>query len=190
MPRPWAGLAHQEGFAPPPGLGPAAHGDAMRQVIPDDLQRFTDQMAVHQEANGQRLAEERAQRRRTAARLLASSDPSEREVRVEERLTNLQGAGPICVICQEPLDVDDRIAMLYCRHMFHLTCIDELSAHATQEGQEPQCPMCRSPVVISAHFTRAPVDATGDGQAQTEFATYTPVPASEESHTSFAIGAG
>ena len=196
--RPWEGLTYPEGFAAPPGLGRSADDGAMRQAIPDDLQRFADQMATHQEVNRSRLADERERRRRAAARMLATSEPSDRDARAGERATEEHDEEPLCVICQEPFDGEDRVAMLQCRHMFHLTCVDEWVAAQTQEGQEVQCPICRRHLLVSAHFTRTPADEPEDSAAQQgdagpqsvqDFVMHTPLAASDHSHDSFATGA-
>jgi hypothetical protein len=47
--------------------------------------------------------------------------------------------GEVCPICRDDEDVDSDVAMLPCRHKFHLDCIAELFDRAEEE----RCPFCR-----------------------------------------------
>ena len=109
------------------------------QVIPDGIRQSSESMAAHQEAHGIRLAERRERRRRAQARLLLET--SDLGSAVAERISEQSiTAGPSCIICQEPYEEGDLIAVLQCDHSYHMTCIDEWVATRSQANRATNCP--------------------------------------------------
>ena len=154
---PWEHLTDPAG-AGPTGVGEVGIFPETLIAVNDEFHTFASRMAQHQQGNELRHEDARSQRMRCAARQLArlhgesnsASETDPPDIPVD------RNPGPAtCAICFDALAAGDTIAMLACNHAFHLICVDEWAATASESGWQASCPVCRADLVVASRYERA-----------------------------------
>eukprot|EP00931_Biecheleriopsis_adriatica_P119276 TRINITY_DN94516_c0_g1_i1.p1 TRINITY_DN94516_c0_g1~~TRINITY_DN94516_c0_g1_i1.p1 ORF type:complete len:220 (+),score=23.67 TRINITY_DN94516_c0_g1_i1:60-662(+) len=58
-----------------------------------------------------------------------------------------QGCERTCVFCLDDMDMQERVCLLPCRHVFHAQCMADWRVHARgSRGLPYNCPVCRMPL--------------------------------------------
>jgi len=52
---------------------------------------------------------------------------------------------PLCPICLERIEAQEKYTLATCRHAFHLSCVQRWAKTQRCNGRGPSCPMCRAP---------------------------------------------
>ncbi|KAL6883339.1 hypothetical protein ACP4OV_010753 [Aristida adscensionis] len=108
------------------------------------------------EADDRRRHQEAALQRRQQTAVRALQRQIEMIGGVVRAGTDEQERGDLCVICLDPIDADEELRVLPCRHAFHRQCVDKWFAIGNLV-----CPICK--------FEVAPeLDAEAEAEAAPE----------------------
>lgn len=78
------------------------------------------------------------------------------EKAVLKKLTSTDDhTGEDCVICIQPMELDQDTLVLPCRHIFHSACCLKMTTHMLAENKIPACPCCRSEFYVDVELIRA-----------------------------------
>jgi hypothetical protein len=115
--------------------------------MPPDFSSYSADMALHQRLQRQRILEQRTRNQQRMALQLARANNTN-TTSSSSSISEESDHSVHCAICQDTIQVGERIAILTCHHTFHLTCVDAWSAGQIEESREPLCPQCRRPLEI------------------------------------------
>ena len=110
--------------------------------MPPDFDSYAAGTVPHQRLQRQRMLEQRTRnQQRMALQLARANNATTNVASSSSSALSAETDNSIhCAICQDTVQVGERMAILTCHHTFHLTCVDAWSAGQLQEGRDPVCP--------------------------------------------------